>query len=134
MTGKTKAARGPREAAHAAQDRAEEWLKEAAGRASPQAQAAVRWALSMVDEAHVPDVVHGVVVTLTGNRKVANRARKAASRTVRRAERKLNAADRTSGKTLFVSALIAAVVAVAGVLAWRAASSGPESGAERRYP
>lgn len=137
MTVKNKASRAANEAAHAAQDRAGQWIKHATDKTSPQAEAAVRWALSRLDESHVPDVVHGVVLTLTGNRKVANRARKAASRAVMRAERKLRPAGQPSGKTFLVSALAAAAAAVAGVLLWRAVTSRPdpkESEAEQRSP
>ncbi|WP_284764454.1 hypothetical protein [Arthrobacter sp. efr-133-R2A-63] len=137
MIGRNKASHAANEAARAAQDRAEEWIKHATDKASPQAEAAIRWALSRLDEAHVPDVVQGVVVTLTGNRKVANRARKAASRAVQRADRKLRPAGQPSGKTFLVSALAAAAAAVAGVLLWRAVTSRPdpkESEAEQSTP
>jgi hypothetical protein len=137
VIGKNKASYAGNEAVHAAQDRAGQWIKYAADRTSPQAEAAIRWALSRLDEAQVPDVVHGVVVTLTGNRKVANRARKAASRAVLRAERKLRPAAQPSGKTFLVSALAAAAAAVAGVLVWRMATSRPdpkEPETEQRTP
>ncbi|MEW1822165.1 hypothetical protein AB0323_15480 [Arthrobacter sp. NPDC080031] len=126
MIGKTKASRAANEAASAARDRAEKWIKNASVKSSPQAEAAIRWAVSRLDEAHVPDVVHGVVLTLTGNRKVANRARKAASRAVLRAERKLHPAGRPSGKTFLASALAAAAAAAAAVLAWRMLTSRPD--------
>ncbi|MGO4856361.1 hypothetical protein [Arthrobacter sp. 2MCAF14] len=137
MIGKNKASHAANEAALAAQDRAGQWIKHAADKTSPQAEAAIRWALSRLDEAHVPDVVHGVVLTLTGNSKVANRARKAASQAVLRAERKLRPAGQPSGKTFLVSALAAVAAAVAGVLVWRMATSRPgtrESQAEQRTP
>ena len=134
MMRKIKARNATKNAALAAQDRAEEWINQLAGNTSPQAQAAARWALSRLDEANVPDVVHGAVLTLTGNRKVANRARKAASRTVRRAGRKLTAAERTSAKTLLVSALLAAAAAVAVVLVLRSATSSPEEKEHRAQP
>lgn len=92
-------------------------IKDVIDNPSPQAEAAVRWALSRLDEANVPDVVHGVVATLTGNSKVANRARKAASRAVRRAERKLRPASRGIGKAWLLAGLLAA--AAAGILLWR---------------
>ena len=137
MIGKNEASRAANEAARAAQDSAGQWIKQAADKASPQAEAAIRWALSRVDEAHVPDVVHGVVLTLTGNRKVAKRARKAASRAVMRAEWKLRPARQPSGKTFLFSALAAAAAAVGGVLLWRMVASRPEpkeSEAEQRTP
>jgi hypothetical protein len=137
MIGKNKASHAANEAARAAQERAGQWMQQAADRTSPQAEAAIRWALSRLNEAHVPEVVHGVVLTLTGNRKVANRARKAASRAVLRADRKLRPAGQPSGKTFLVSALIAAGAAVAGVLVWRAVTSRTEpeeSEAEQRTP
>ena len=137
MIGKNEASRAANEAACAAQDSAGQWIKQAADKASPQAEAAIRWALSRLDEAQVPDVVHGVVLRLTGNRKVASRARKAASRAVRRAERKLRPAGQPSGKTFLVSALAAAAAAAAGVLVWRGVTGRPdlkESEAEARTP
>ena len=126
MIGKNEASRAANEAACAAQDSAGQWIKQAADKASPQAEAAIRWALSRLDEAHVPDVVHGVVLTLTGNRKVANRARKAATGAARRADRKLRPARQPSGTALLVSALAAAAAAVAGVLVWRAVTGRPD--------
>ncbi|WP_442543665.1 hypothetical protein ACSBOX_17860 [Arthrobacter sp. KN11-1C] len=126
MIGKNKASRAGNEAIHAAQDRAGQWIMHAADKSSPQAEAAIRWALSRLDEAQVPDVVHGVVLTLTGNRKVATRARKAASRAVLRAERKLRPTGQPSGKTFLVSVLAAAAAAVAGVLLWRRVTSRPD--------
>ncbi|UKA64448.1 hypothetical protein [Arthrobacter sp. FW306-04-A] len=137
MIGKTKVSRAANEAAHAARGRAEQWIRNASGKTSPQAEAAIRWAVSRLDEAQVPDVVHGVVLTLTGNRKLANRARKAASRAVLRAERKLRPAGQPSGKTFLVSALAAAAAAVAGVLVWRMVTSRPdpkESEGEQQTP
>lgn len=105
--------------AHATPDQALGRIRDIIDNPSPQAEAAVRWALSRLDEANVPDVVHGVVATLTGNTKVANRARKAASRAVRRAERKLRPANRRIGKVWLVAGLLAASAA-AGVLLWSA--------------
>ncbi|MDQ0028550.1 hypothetical protein [Arthrobacter bambusae] len=137
MMSTSKGGTAAKKAALAAQDRAEEWINQIVGNPPPQAQGAARWAWSRLDKAHVPDVLHDAVLTLTGNRKAANRARKAATRAVRRAGRKLTASERTSGKTLLVSALIAAAVAVAIVLVVRRAPvprEAQEGGAEPPAP
>ena len=73
----------------AVQDLAGEWVKHAAEGTSSQTDAVVRWALSRINHADVPSVVHGVVLTLTGNRKSARKARRTAAKAVNRATQAL---------------------------------------------
>ncbi|MBT2520887.1 hypothetical protein [Arthrobacter sp. ISL-28] len=85
---------------------------------APQVDAAVRWALSRLEDANMPEVVHAVVLTLTGNQKAAKQARKAAEQAVRRAERKLRPTRPGHGKAWLAAGLLVAAVA-AIVLGWR---------------
>ncbi|MET3172810.1 UNVERIFIED_ORG: hypothetical protein ABIB52_000638 [Arthrobacter sp. UYCu721] len=104
--------------AHDVQPRVAGWIKHAAEDRSPQAEAAVRWALSRLEDANVPEVAHAAVLTLTGNRKAAKQARKAAETALHRAERKLRHADHGHAKAWLAAGLLAAAVA-AGAIIWR---------------
>ncbi|MGP0224194.1 MULTISPECIES: hypothetical protein [unclassified Paenarthrobacter] len=73
----------------AVQDVAGEWVRHAAEGTSSQTDAVVRWALGRINHADVPGVVHGVVLTLTGNRKSARKARRTAAKAVVKASRAL---------------------------------------------
>ncbi|MBT2554919.1 hypothetical protein J7I89_18295 [Arthrobacter sp. ISL-5] len=84
----------------------------------PQVDAAVGWALSRLEDANMPEVVHAVVLTLTGNQKAAKQARKAAEQAIHRAERKLRPTRPGHGKAWLAAGLLVAAVA-AIVLAWR---------------
>ena len=96
----------------AAQDLAAEWVKHAAEGTSSQADAVVGWALSRINHADVPSVVHGVMLTLTGNRKAAKRAQRTAARAVKRTTQTLSrrTSQRSSPRAGWLVAL-----AVAGV-------------------
>lgn len=109
---------GLNKTAHDVQHRAAGWIKHAIQDPSPQADAAVRWALSRLEDANTPEVVHAVVLTLTGNQKAAKQARKAAEQTVHRAERKLRRTHHGHGKAWLAAGLLAAAAA-AGVITWR---------------
>jgi len=105
----------------AVQDLAREWVTHAADGTSSQTDAVVRWALARINHADVPSVVHGVMLTLTGNKKTAKDARRTASRAVKRATRALS---RQAGKPTarpwgWLIALLAAVIGAGAVLAWR---------------
>jgi glutathione S-transferase len=102
-----------------------DWIKHAIQDPSPQTEAAVRWALSRLGEAHVPDVVHAVVLTLTGKKKAAKQARKAAATAVHRAERKLRRADHGHAKAWLAAGLLAAAAAAAA-LTWRGIAGSAE--------
>ncbi|MCX2749221.1 hypothetical protein OOZ51_15545 [Arthrobacter sp. MI7-26] len=119
---------GLNETSHALQHRTADWIKHAIQDPSPQTEAAVRWALSRLGEANVPEVVHAVVLTLTGKKKAAGQARKAAATAVQRAERKLRRADRGHRKAWLAAGFLAAVAAAA-VLTWRglAANTDPQA-------
>ena len=94
------------------------------GDLSPQAEAAVRWALSRLEDANVPEVVHAVVLTLTGKEKAAKQARKAAETAVRRAEPKLSRRPHAGhGRAWLAAGLLAAA---ATALAWWGLSRGGE--------
>lgn len=105
----------------AVQDLAGEWVKHAAEGTSSQADAVVGWALSRINHADVPSVVHGVMLTLTGNRKVAKRARRTADKAVKSATKALSQSTRRrrSRRSGWVMALAAAGIGAAAVLAWR---------------
>jgi hypothetical protein len=102
---------------HDVQHGAARWTRHAA-HPSPQVDAAVRWALSGLEDANVPEVAHAVVLTLTGNQKAAKQARKAAAQAVHRAERKLGRTSHGHGKAWLAAGLLVAAVA-AGVPVWR---------------
>lgn len=90
----------------------------------------IRWALARLGEANVPDVVHAVVLTLTGKKKAAKQARKSAEATLRRAERKLRPTGH--GKAWLAAGILAAAAAAAA-RAWqrrqnRAATTEPKTG------
>ncbi|MCF3138356.1 hypothetical protein LRQ04_03705 [Paenarthrobacter sp. AR 02] len=106
----------------AAQDLAREWVGHAAEGTSAQTEAVVGWALSRINHADVPSVVHGVMLTLTGNRKTAKEAQRTAARAVKRATQALSrkAPQRRSRRGGLLVALAAAAVGAAAVLAWRA--------------
>ncbi|MGY2743986.1 hypothetical protein [Arthrobacter sp. UYCu723] len=111
--------------AHDVQHRAAGWIKHAPD-PSPQVDAAVRWALSRIEDANMPEVVHAVVLTLTGNRKAAKQAREAAEQAVHRAERKLRRTYHGHGHAWLAAGLLAAAAA-AGVLIWRDRKREPEA-------
>ncbi|AOT04307.1 hypothetical protein [Arthrobacter sp. U41] len=111
--------------AHDVQPRVAGWIKHVAQDRSPQAEAAVRWALSRLDDANVPEVAHAVVLTLTGNQKAAKQARKAAETAVHRAERKLRHTDHGHAKAWLAAGLLTAAAA-AGVIIWRSLSGSGE--------
>lgn len=116
--------------AHDVQPRGAGWIKHAAQDRSSQAEAAVRWALSRLDDANVPEVAHAVVLTLTGNQKAAKQARKAAETAVHRAERKPRHADHGHAKVWLAAGLLT-TAAVAGVMIWRSLSGSGEPEAAR---
>jgi glutathione S-transferase len=120
---------------HDVQPRVAGWIKHAAEDRSPQAEAAVRWALSRLEDAKVPEVVHAVVLTLTGNQKAAKQARRAAETAVRRAERRLRRTHQGHGKAWLAAGLLAAAVA-AGVIIWRGppGSGEPEAAQAGDHP
>lgn len=105
----------------AAQDLAREWVTHAAEGTSSQTDAVVKWALSRINHADVPSVVHGVMLTLTGNKKAAKDAQRTAARAVKRATRALSrrTPQRSSRRGGWLIALAAAVVGAGAVLAWR---------------
>jgi hypothetical protein len=101
----------------AVQDLASDWVRHAAEGTSSQTDAVIRWALGRIDHADVPSVVHGVVLTLTGNRKSARKARRNAAKAVVRATKAL---DR--GSRQFAASQIAAGRFVPGRFAPRQSS------------
>ena len=105
----------------AVQDLAAEWVKHAAEGTSSQADAVVGWALSRINHADVPSVVHGVMLTLTGNRKAAKRARRTAARAVKRTTQTLSrrTSQRSSARAGWLVALAVGGVGAGLVLAWR---------------
>ena len=105
----------------AAQDLAREWVSHAAEGTSSQTDAVVRWALSRINHANVPSVVHGVMLTLSGNKKTAKEARRRAEKAVQRATQTLKrrAPQRSPRRGGLWIALIAAGAGAAAVLAWR---------------
>ncbi|MGO4246547.1 hypothetical protein AB4Y87_04975 [Paenarthrobacter sp. RAF54_2] len=105
----------------AVQDLAAEWVKHAAEGTSSQADAVVGWALSRINHADVPSVVHGVMLTLTGNRKAAKRAQRTAARAVKRTTQTLSrrTSQRSSPGAGWMVALAVAGVGAGLVLAWR---------------
>jgi glutathione S-transferase len=109
---------GLNKTSHGVQHGAAGWTRHAA-HPSHQVDAAVRWALSRLEDANMPEVVHAVVLTLTGNQKAAKQARRAAEQAVHRAERKLVVRTRHGrGKAWLAAGLLVAAVA-ALVLVWR---------------
>lgn len=118
----------------AAQDLAREWVGHAAEGTSSQSDAVVRWALSRINHADVPSVVHGVMLTLTGNKKTAKEAQRTAARAVKRATQALSrrAPRRRSRRGGLLVALAAAVVGAGAVLAWRAMVPPGEPGPAKR--
>ncbi|MET3923434.1 hypothetical protein [Arthrobacter sp. UYEF20] len=121
---------GRHKTGHDVQHRAAGWIKHAAPDPSPQVDAAVPWALSRLEDANMPEVVHAVVLTLTGNRKSAKQARKAAEQAVHRAERKLRRTYHGHGHAWLAAGLLAAAAA-AGVLIWRGLPGSGEPEAAR---
>ena len=105
----------------AVQDLAGEWVKHAAEGTAAQTDAVVDWALSRINHADVPSVVHGVMMTLTGNRKTAKRARRTAGTAVKRATRALRRSKPggRSGAAAWVALIAAAGLCVGAALAWR---------------
>ncbi|BCW42031.1 hypothetical protein StoSoilB3_35660 [Arthrobacter sp. StoSoilB3] len=105
----------------AVQDLAREWVTHAAEGSSSQSDAVVRWALARINHADVPSVVHGVMLTLTGNRKTAKEARRTAAKAVKRATRALSRQTRKPASRLWgwLIALLAGVIGAGAVLAWR---------------
>ena len=105
----------------AVQDLAAEWVKHAAEGTSSQADAVVGWALSRINHADVPSVVHGVMLTLTGNRKAAKSAQRTAARAVKRTTQTLSrrTSQRNSPRAGWLAALAIAGVGAGLVLAWR---------------
>lgn len=105
----------------ATQDLAREWVNHAAEGTSSQTDAVVRWALARINHADVPSVVHGVMLTLTGNKKTAKEARRTAAKAVSRATRTLSRQTRkqTNRPRGLLIALLAALIGAGAVLAWR---------------
>ncbi|MFF2841455.1 hypothetical protein [Paenarthrobacter sp. NPDC057981] len=105
----------------ATQDLAREWVNHAAEGTSSQTDAVVRWALARINHADVPSVVHGVMLTLTGNKKTAKEAQRTAAKAVKRATRTLSRQTRKQpgGPRGLVIALLAALIGAGAVLAWR---------------
>lgn len=114
---------GLNKTSHDVQHVAAGWTRHAAQDPSPQVDAAVRWALSRLADANMPEVVHAVVLTLTGNQKAAEQARRAAKQAVHHAERKL-VRPRHGKAWLAAGLLVAAVAAI--VLAWRGLTGSEE--------
>lgn len=105
----------------AVQDLAADWVRYAAEGTSSQTDAVIRWALSRINHADVPSVVQGVMLTLTGNRKTAKRARRSAEAAVKRATRALRRSSPKSGSggAAWVALIAAAGLVAGAVLAWR---------------
>ncbi|ASN21724.1 hypothetical protein [Arthrobacter sp. YN] len=106
----------------AAQDLAREWVSHAADGTSSQADAVVKWALTRINHADVPSVVHGVMLTLTGNKKAAKEAQRAAAKAVTRTTQALKRNSRQRAPRLsgwMIGLLIGAVAGAGAVLAWR---------------
>jgi len=105
----------------AVQDLAREWVTHAADGTSSQSDAVVRWALARINHSDVPSVVHGVMLTLTGNKKTAKEAQRTAAKAVKRATRALSRQTRkpTPRPWGWLIALLAGVVGAGAVLAWR---------------
>ncbi|MFE4194858.1 hypothetical protein ACFRJ9_03250 [Paenarthrobacter sp. NPDC056912] len=105
----------------AVQDLASEWVKHAAEGTASQTDAVVGWALSRINHADVPSVVHGVILTLTGNRKAAKNARRTAAQAVRKTTQALGRRTRQRGsrRAGWMIALAAAGLGACAVLAWR---------------
>jgi hypothetical protein len=105
----------------AAQDLAREWVTHTAEGTSAQADAVVKWALTRINHADVPSVVQGVILTLTGNKKVAKEAQRTAARAVKRTTRALGRKSQQRSSRLggLLVALAAAVLGAGAVLAWR---------------
>ncbi|MBT2551563.1 hypothetical protein J7I89_00620 [Arthrobacter sp. ISL-5] len=115
---------GLNKTSHDVQHGAAGWIRHAQD-SSPQVNDAVRWALSRLEDANMPEVVHAVVLTLTGNQKAAKQARRAAEQAVHRAERKLVGTRHGHGKAWLAAGLLVAGVA-AIVLAWRGVTGSGE--------
>jgi hypothetical protein len=109
---------GLNKTSHGVQHGAAGWTRHVAQVPSPQVDAAVRWALSRLEDTNMPEVVHAVVLTLTGNQKAAKQARRAAEQAVHRTERKLVPTRHGHGKAWLAAGLLVAAVA-ATVLVWR---------------
>lgn len=106
----------------AAQDLAREWVSHATDGTSSQTDAVVKWALARINHADVPSVVHGVMLTLTGNKKSAREAQRAAAKAVSRATQALKRtspqrAPRLSGWV--IGLIVGAAVGAGAILAWR---------------
>ncbi|WP_347108580.1 hypothetical protein AAHB33_17045 [Paenarthrobacter sp. S56] len=92
----------------AVQDLASDWVRHAAEGTSSQTDAVIRWALGRIDHADVPSVVHGVVLTLTGNRKTARKARRSAAKAVVRATKALDRGSRQFAASQLAAGRLAA--------------------------
>lgn len=105
----------------AAQDLAREWVTHAAEGKSSQTDAVVKWALSRINHADVPTVVHGVMLTLTGNKRTAKKAQRTAAQAVKRTTQALRrrTSQRSPRRGGLLIALAAAAVGAGAVLAWR---------------
>jgi|GEM_PF-2292752 len=105
----------------AAQDLAKEWVSHATAGTTAQTDAVVRWALGRINHADVPSVVHGVMLTLTGNKKAAKEAKRTATKAVKKATQTLSrqTTQRSSRRAVWFTALAAAVVGAGAVFAWR---------------
>ncbi|MFI2564223.1 hypothetical protein [Paenarthrobacter sp. NPDC018779] len=104
----------------AVQDLAGEWVKHAAEGTASQTDAVVGWALSRINHADVPSVVHGVVLTLTGDRKAAKHARGTAAKAVKKATQTLRRGRKQkSGSAGLVAFLVGAGLCFGAVMAWR---------------
>jgi hypothetical protein len=109
----------------AVQELADEWVRHASEGTASQSDAVVGWALSRINHADVPSVVQGVMMTLTGNRKSAKKARRTAEEAVQRATRALAARRKaSSGRTasrrgLWLTFIAAACLSAGAVFLWR---------------
>jgi hypothetical protein len=115
---------GLNETTHDIQHHTAGWIKHTIQDPSPRTEAAIRWVLSRLGEANVPDVVHAEVLTLTGKKKAAKQARKAAETAVQHAERKLSRTGHR-GKAWMAACLLTVAAAVAALAWW-----GPAGGRE----
>lgn len=115
--------------AHDVQDRTADWMNDP----SAHADVVVQSVLSRIDHAKVPQVIAGLVAELTGNKKSAERARKAAATALQRAERRLKRRQRGHGSTWLVAGILSAAL-VGGILVWRRIHSRWEQEEYRDHP
>lgn len=107
---------------HVTTVRAAEATKQAVQAGSAQLDAAVEGLLRHVNQANLPALVHGVIVSLTGDGKAAKKAQRATTKALRKGTRTLSRAQgryHPSGRKWILALAVLGAAGSGAVLAWR---------------